>query len=267
MHVLRNFIRIQSTQTGVIILLSVGATYLCLRYNVAVELPTSLIGIAIVFPIVFSINAAYRRREEALRYFASLKAHAVALFYAHRDWLPENNNEHLSRARELIIRLLQAVRKGFIIPKEQEEDFQRVYQVFAEFSLSMEKLRTAGVSGSEISRANQYLRAMMIDFERMRNIFIYRTPTSLRAYSQVFINTFPVLFAPYFAYLSRESFFSLGFIVAAFYSLVLVSLDNIQERLENPFDEFGVDDVKLNVAEDYRKILISHLDESSEISR
>ena len=34
-------------------------------------LPTGLIGIAIVFPIVFSINAAYHRREEALGYFAA----------------------------------------------------------------------------------------------------------------------------------------------------------------------------------------------------
>jgi len=37
----------------------------------------------------------------------------------------------------------------------------------------------------------------------------------------------------------------------------LVSLDNIQEELENPFDEVGVDDVDLNVAEQYQKILIT----------
>ena len=31
----------------------------------------------------------------------------------------------------------------------------------------MEQLRQAGVSGSEISRSNQYLRSMLIDFERI----------------------------------------------------------------------------------------------------
>ncbi len=62
---------------------------------------------------------------------------------------------------------------------------------------------------------------------------------------------------PYFADLSDKYFFSLGFLVAAFYSLILVSLDNIQEELENPFDEVGVDDVNLRVAEQYQKILTS----------
>ncbi len=82
------FLKLISWQTIIIIALSCIATYLSLRYDVAVDLPTALIGIAIVFPIVFSINAAYRRREEALGNFASLKSNAVALYYAHRDWIP-----------------------------------------------------------------------------------------------------------------------------------------------------------------------------------
>ena len=260
MQVIRNFIRIQSIQTFVVILLSFAATYLCIKYNIVVALPTALIGIAIVFPIVFSINAAFRRREEALRYFASLKAHSMALFYAHRDWLPTESSEHAQRAKELNVALMLAIRKCFSRETEREQDFQAIYAIFSNFSRSMEQLRAAGVSGSEISRANQYLRSMMIEFERMRNIFIYRTPQALRAYSQVFLNAFPILFAPYFADLSSKHFFALGFMLATFYSLVLVSLDNIQERLENPYDEFGIDDINLNVSGDYERILIADMD-------
>ncbi len=257
MNVIREFLRILNLQTAIVISLSVIATYLCILYDVAVELPTTLISVAIVFPIVFSINAAYRRREEALRAFASLKAHAVALFYAHRDWVPNDSSEHQSRIKELIIRLLQAIQKSFTSDFETEADFQRIYKLFSQMSGSMEKLRRAGMSGSEISRANQYLRSIMIEYERMRNIFVYRTPTALRAYSQVFLSAFPVLFAPYFAALSTKYFLSLGFLVAAIYSLVLVSLDNIQDRLENPYDEIGVDDVNLRIADQYREILTS----------
>jgi hypothetical protein len=36
--------------------------------------------------------------------------------------------------------------------------------------------------------------------------------------------------------------------VAVLYSVVLVSLDNIQEHLEHPFDAVGVDDVRLHEA-------------------
>ena len=257
MNVIKNFLRLLNRQTAIVILLSGVATYLCITFNIVVELPTGLIGIAIVFPIVFSINAAYRRREEALRAFGCLKAHAVALFYAHRDWVPNNGSEHQERFRELVTDLLGNVRKSFIADYEEEADFQQIYKVFSQMSGSMEKLRVAHVSGSEISRANQYLRSMIIEYEKIRNIFVYRTPTALRAYSQVFLNAFPILFAPYFADLSDKYFFSLGFLVAAFYSLILVGLDNIQEELENPFDEIGVDDVNLKVAERYQEILTS----------
>ncbi len=257
MNVIKNFLRLLNRQTAIVILLSGVATYLCITFNIVVELPTGLIGIAIVFPIVFSINAAYRRREEALRAFASLKAHLVALYYAHRDWVPNDSAEHQERFKKLVTKLLASIRRSFISDCETEADFQQIYKVFSQMSGSMEKLRAAQVSGSEISRANQYLRSLIIEYEKMRNIFVYRTPTALRSYSQVFLNAFPILFAPYFADLSDKHFFSLGFLVAAFYSLILVSLDNIQEELENPFDEIGVDDVDLKVAEQYQKILTS----------
>ncbi len=255
MNTIRHFISIISVQTAVVVFLALAATYLCLQNDIVVELPTGLIGIAIVFPIVFSINAAYRRREEALRSFANLKAHGVALFYAHRDWVPDRESAHATRIRQLVADLLEALRASFTTAHETTEEFKRVYALFSDMSGSMEDLRKAGVSGSEISRANQYLRSMIIEYERMRNIYTYRTPTALRAYSQVFLSAFPVLFAPYFADLSARYFFSLGFLVAAFYGLVLVSLDNIQERLENPFDEIGVDDINLNVSEQYLDIM------------
>jgi len=35
----------------------------------------------------------------------------------------------------------------------------------------------------------------------------------------------------------------------------LVSLDNIQEDLESPYDQIGADDLNLNVADQYNRIL------------
>ena len=84
----------------------------------------------------------------------------------------------------------------------------------------------------------------------MRNILLYRTPISLRAYSHFFLNVFPILFGPYFAHLVKDSNQAIGYVVAVIYSLVLVSLDNIQEDLENPFDLNGADDIRLDVAVD-----------------
>ena len=36
------------------------------------------------------------------------------------------------------------------------------------------------------------------------------------------------------------------YVVPTLFSVLLVSLDNIQEHLENPFDQIGEDDVMIN---------------------
>jgi hypothetical protein len=256
LRTLKSFLKVIDHHTLIITVLALSSTYLSQRFGLAADIPGGLIGIAVVFPIVFSINSAYRRREEALRYFASLKAHAVALFYAHRDWTPEGSTHDLNDDIHMIESLFDSIRSYFSAPKKEQEDrFRQVYKIFSRFSLSHELLRKAGVSAGEISRANQYLRSIIIEFERMRNILLYRTPSGLRAYSRVFLNTFPILFGPYFAFLSQKAYPSVGYGVAIIYSLVLVSLDNIQDHLENPYDSIGEDDVNLNVISDIRGIM------------
>jgi hypothetical protein len=132
MQALTNFSKLVNRQTLVVIALSLLATYACLRFNYTIDLPSGIIGIAVVFPIVFSINAAYRRREEALRYFASIKAHAAALYYAHRDWAPANNDAHANRMAHITFRLLQTIHHYFTGRGENESHFQAVYHLFDE---------------------------------------------------------------------------------------------------------------------------------------
>jgi len=243
-----SFLRIINLQTLVVTAVSIIATWVCLANEWIIDLPTGLIGLAIVFPIVFSINAAYRRREDALKSFASLKANMIALYYVHRDWTPGGDNDvHVERMRELFLAMFTAVQGVLSGKANDQQGLTAVYTVFSQLSQSIEQLRAAGMAGGEVSRSNQYMRNGMADFERMHNIGQYRTPVSLRAYSQVFLNLFPLLFAPYFAYLSTENAVITGFAMATLYSVVLVSLDNIQENLENPYDMIGMDDLKLDI--------------------
>jgi hypothetical protein len=251
---LKSFWSVVDWQTFAVTGLALLATFLCNHYAFSAELPSGLIGIAIIFPIVFSINAAYRRREEVLRYFASLKAHGMALYYAHADWGGDNPTR-AERFEKLFLSILEEVKNYFASQKRDDiENKKRVFESFKEVSKSNEMLRDSGIAATEISRVNQYLRSMIIDFEKMRNVKLYQTPKSLRAYSQIFLNLFPILYAPYFAHICLESHIYSGYAVAAIYSLVLVTLDNIQEDLEDPFDGVGEDDVKLEVASDYRKL-------------
>ena len=114
MKTIKDFLSVADWQTLVVSLLAVGSTFGCHYFKVYANIPTALIGLAVVFPIVFSISAAYRRREEALRYLGGLKAHAVALYYAHRDWVPGDQNKksvHVKNIRKRIEELLDSIRQ------------------------------------------------------------------------------------------------------------------------------------------------------------
>jgi len=259
MQTLSNFRKIIDGHTLVITVLAVFFTYLCRQFDFVFDMPTTLIGIAVIFPLVFSIVSAYRRREEALRYFASMKGHAVALYFAHRDWLPSDSS-FAPDGDALVNDLLTAVADYFRSNQSNEDAaLARIYQVYNTYSQSHVQMRRAGVTSGEISRANQYLRAIMIEFERMKNIASYRTPVALRAYSRLFLNIFPILFAPYFASVAYPDYPAAGYGVAILYSMVLVSLDNIQDHLENPYDGVGADDLRLDVANAYVNLL-GHVD-------
>ena len=255
MRTLRSFFRILDRHTAAVTGLSLLSTWLCLRYEILADLPSALIGVAIIFPIVFSINSAYRRREEVLKHLASAKGHAIAIAWAHRDWTG-GDADHARRGRVLVEDLFATIREFFQRRSDPPpEALADVYAKLAALSRSHEELRASGVPANEVSRINQYLRAIVIDFERMRNVLEYRTPQSLRAYSRVFLNAFPVLFGPYFARLATESSLAVGYLVAITYSVVLVSLDNVQEDLENPYDMVGADDVRLDLSDEISRLL------------
>jgi len=246
-----------------IIVLCVLATSVALMLKFTANMPTTLISFAIIFPVVFAINASYRRREQALGYFGDIKGQAMALFYAHRDWMP-GEKSFAEESRKHVLDLFEAVRGCLSSRKEDESaDLDKVYSSISDLSKFHEKLREAGLPTGEMSRMNQYVKGIVTSFEKMHNIQIYRTPITLRAFNQLFLNLFPILFAPYFAYLIVNTKidpipltnYIVGYGIGVLYSIVLVALDNIQEDLENPYDAIGEDDLRLDIAGTYAPLM------------
>ncbi len=252
MKILKSLNLIINFRTIIVTILSLASTWLCLRYNYTANFPLTLIGIAIVFPIVFSINSAYRRRENALQYLSEFKIHGLAIYYAARDWIPEGPlssqlKDHLKKIFELMRDLMHER-----VPRSQAES--KVYGAFSELSILLQRFRGNEIAGGEISRISQYLSKMMLAFDKMKIILHYRTPITLRAYNKIFIYTFPIIYGPYFAYTFENYSGILGYIMPIMFSFILVSLDNIQDHLENPYDLVGEDDVRLEV-DDYMRYL------------
>jgi len=228
--------------------LSIASTAFCLHFQIKADFPLTLIGTAIVFPIVFSIGGAYKRREVALDEYGSIKAHGRALYFAVSDWVDNPPQELKDELKENLRNLLNSCKQVFNNPKDQlEENEKAVYSSFEDLSKFIKSMRSYGLPSGEASRSNQFLSKMMISFERIKHIYQYRTPRTLRTYSDIFIVILPIIYGPHFAHNVTSYNYGLEFAVPIMFSVILVALDNIQSHLENPFDQQGEDDVYINV--------------------
>lgn len=248
MSIIRSFFLIINYKTIIVTTLSIVSTYVCYRLNLVAAFPDMLVGVAIVFPVVFSIGSAYNRRENALQRLADFKGHAVAIYYATRDWTSDKSSDLPQRTRTLITDLFQ-VMKEMLADKNVghwNESEPKIYQMFSKLSSYTMELRGLGVQSGEISRISQYVSKMIIAFDNMKVIHNYRTPITLRAYSKGFIYIFPIIYGPYFAKSFDSYSAQLEYVMPILYSFILVSLDNIQDHLENPFDNVGEDDVEIS---------------------
>jgi predicted membrane chloride channel (bestrophin family) len=241
----------------IVVITALLSTVLCINYEIIANFPLALISTAIVFPIVFSIGGAYKRREVVLSKYGSIKGLGRAIFFATRDWVPEKEEASINKLKKQLGDLLKSFAIMFSRPiHEIRENEKYIYTNFSNLSQFIKKdLRERGLASGEVSRCNQFLSKMMVAFEDIKHIYQYRTPRSLRAFSKFFILILPTLYGPYFAKIGQDCTPGLQYVMPVLLSLILVSLDNIQDHLENPFDQHGEDDVKINSAEFVKNLL------------
>jgi hypothetical protein len=250
-NVFKSFFLIINYKTLIITVLAVVSSQICFNLGLTAKFPDMLVGVAIVFPVVFSIGSAYNRRETALQRFSDFKGHAMAMFYATRDWTTSKENDLPKRVRTIVGDMTVLMREMFKSNHRQEwqQNETKIYSYFSQLSLLTMEMRNHGVQSGEISRISQYVSKMIIAFDNLKIIHTYRTPITLRAYSKVFIYIFPIIYGPYFASTFHDFSASLEYVMPILYSFILVSLDNIQDHLEHPFDEVGEDDILIDERE------------------
>lgn len=227
--------------------LAVLSTWISLRLGVTADFPLTLVATAIVFPLVFSISTAYARREKALEDYGKIKALGRALYFSSRDWVANQDERRDSDLKASLYELLSSCRDMFTSPLSEKGRYEsRIYAAFRQLSLFVREMRAQELSPTECARLNQYISLMMAAFENIKHIFEYRTPRTLRAFSEFFILVLSVLYGPYFAYQAIEFSPNFFWVMPALFAMILVGLANIQDTLENPFDQIGQDDVAID---------------------
>lgn len=152
MKILRSLYLIINYKTFIVTILAVISTWLCNRYNIIADFPLTLIGIAMVFPVVFSIDSVYKRRERALWMLSDFKAHVLAIYLASRDWL-EGNEDFEEEVKDKLIGVYSSIRE--IFTEGNEETQISIYRKISDLSVLMKKFRELELPSGEISRVSQ----------------------------------------------------------------------------------------------------------------
>ena len=245
---MRRLFLIINRKTAIVVVLSILSTWFCKQFGFLANFSVTFLLTAVIFPVVFSIHSAYERREKALKDYATLKSNGRALYFALRDWIDQPQQESLQTMRNELQGLLGNLVDLLTSDQDSiESNQQKVYKSFSDLSRFIRTdMRLQSMAATEVSRVNNYLNEMMLAFESIKHIYQYRTPVTLKMFGDFFVVLVPIIYGPYFAFSGQEYSSGLLYVMPVLFSIVLTSLVNIQTQLENPFDQFGEDDVVFN---------------------
>ena len=103
------------------------------------------------------------------------------------------------------------------------------------------------MSGRVRDRIFRFMNDLHESLENLHAINTHRTPLSLKAYCKVFIYIFPFIYAPTIINnVGPDHSPLITYFVVLLTEFILISLYNIQDQLEFPFDADGLDDIKLD---------------------
>lgn len=219
-------------------------------YQINLKIDFTIMSIAIVFPLVFSITSAYHRRQEAINVFAEFRNKIIDLtniFYAVENIKKEDYKKlyhSLIEAQEILVHYL----KESSTPIEYNELREKRKDILVLID-THKNLFNEREKDSLIRVKNE----LFLAAEKIRGIKIHGTPKSLRKYCLVFIYLSPFLYNSQLILVHNELGINLETFISLLFSLVvsfvLMALYNVQDYIENPFDQEGLDDLKIDEME------------------
>ncbi|GGZ87038.1 hypothetical protein GCM10007028_26460 [Algibacter mikhailovii] len=217
-------------------------TFLAYSFNIRFNVDLTLLHIAIIFPLVFTIRGSFRRREKALEHLSAFRSNlkTVQAFLMSNNGLTEQEKtESVDILIEINETVLQHLAKTTYSLKELDIITDKVFQFTLEKDSSLKR--------SLRDKVFRFMRDVHRSIENLHSIHSHRTPISLKAYCGVFVYVFPFIYAPTIIYaVDSESLYWVVYIVVILTEFILISLYNIQDDLEYPFDNIGTDDINLD---------------------
>jgi len=235
-----------NTRLFIILLETIAIFFVYDYYTINIKVDYTIMSIAIIFPLVFSITSAYQRRQDAINLYLEFRNKIIDLtniFYAVESVKDKDYNELFDSLQEVQKFLIQ-----YLTQDDSEKTFDSIREKRKDVLLiidSHKKLFNEREKDSLIRVKNE----LFLSAEKIRGIKIHGTPISLKKYCLVFIYFSPFLYASQ-SILNLQGDFVTKLISLSFslvVSFVLMALYNVQDYIENPFDQKGLDDLKIDL--------------------
>lgn len=201
-----------------------------------------MLSIAIIFPLVFTIRGSFRRREKALQHLSKFRSALKTVHYfvmSNKELSPESKKEMTDILLNISEQTMDQLKNNGDNTKELDEIIDKV--------LTFIVANDQTVSKNLKDRTFRFMKDLHESIENLHAINTHRTPISLKAYCLVFIYIFPLIYAPTIIYdVGLENNQAITYFIVILTEFILVSLYNIQDHLEYPFDDIGLDDINLD---------------------
>lgn len=243
---MKKYLIIVNWRTFVALAITGLTTHFTLVNNFQYNFDLTMISIAIIFPLVFTIKSAFRRREKAIEHLAKFKSGLItvnACLQSQSKICDEDKNNLRDTIYNISRYLIEYLGPEQTSLETARKEATKISNYIMERSNSMKFNASLKIQG--------FMKDVLLGIENTSGIKEHRTPASIRAYCLVFIYLYPIIYVPsvYFRLLNGGSQSDpwLLYTLALISSFILISLFNVQEQLENPFDQDGIDDVKLEM--------------------
>lgn len=256
--VLRVFLGSVNIVIIVQIIVGVASVYAFRHFNIWFVLDSSLIVSPIVFPLAFAINIDFQRREKILEMLGRLKSSIIGFYFCMREYkyCTEMGVDWFHAIRQKLACFSLNIHEYLIT---EDVDRRRVLldSVYEDLSATNEmlwKIRRVNLPNSAplISRHTQTLNDIMSSFEYLQNFREYRSSRAIRSFNKVMVFILPIILSPYFVHLGNTQKKEwASYYMSIMTVFIFSTLQGVHDKLDNPFDGMGEDDVNMEELEEW----------------
>lgn len=230
-------------RTYISLLIACVVLYLAFKYDLAYNIDLTFLSIAIIFPLVFNIRGSFRRREKALQHLSQFRSSLKTLHYFFMS-APTLTDEDKQEISEILKEISDNTMSHLSDSETDTHTIDRSINKVSEFVIAKNELMTKGLK----DKVYRYLNDLHESVENLHAIHVHRTPVSLKAYCVFYIYIFPFIYVPAILYkVGMDSSKWVTILIVLFSEFILISLYNIQDQMEYPFDNVGLDDINLKI--------------------